>query len=150
MISNFQHGAICELRLSRPPVNALSGELIRALAKAIEAAQHQDARALVLSGSPGVFSAGLDIPALLKLDRQAMADLWRDFYRLLSTIATSPIPIAAAITGHAPAGGTVLVLFCDWRVVAEGEWRIGLSEVAVGLAMPPVIFAGLRHVVGTR
>lgn len=53
-----------------------------------------------------MFSAGLDVPLLLKLDRPAMDALWREFYPLLGAIASSPIPIAAAITGHAPAGGT--------------------------------------------
>ena len=43
--------------------------------------------------------------------------------RLLGSIAGSPIPIVAAITGHAPAGGTVLALFCDWRVMAEGDYK---------------------------
>src|SRR5512146_1420142 len=108
MILTFEHGAIRELRLNRPPVNALSPGLISALLQALEAASQDGKRALVMSGQPGMFSAGLDIPALLKLDRASMDALWREFYALLGAIASSPIPIAAAITGHAPAGGTVL------------------------------------------
>jgi enoyl-CoA hydratase/carnithine racemase len=79
-----------------------------------------------------------------------MAALWREFYALLRVLAGSPIPIAAAITGHAPAGGTVLPLFCDWRVMADGDFKIGLNEVQVGLPLPPVIFAGLHRLVGPR
>ena len=150
MILTFEHGDIRELRLNRPPVNALSPELIAALLRAVQAAPRDGKRALVLSGSPGIFSAGLDVPLLLKLDRMAMAALWREFYVLLGTIAASPIPIAAAITGHAPAGGTVLGLFCDYRIAAAGEWRMGLSEVQVGLPLPPVILAALRRLVGLR
>jgi Delta3-Delta2-enoyl-CoA isomerase len=150
MIKTIEHGAIRELRLDRPPVNALSPELILALKKAIQAAPGEGARALILSGSPGRFSGGLDIPVLLGLDRPAMADLWRNFYGLLGTIAASPVPIAAAITGHSPAGGAVLALFCDWRVMAEGDYRIGLNEVQVGIPLPPVILAGLRRLVGLR
>jgi Delta3-Delta2-enoyl-CoA isomerase len=138
------------LRLNRPPVNALSPELIAALLQSIQAAPRDGKRALVLSGSPGMFSAGLDVPLLLKLDRAAMDTLWREFYSLLRAIASSPIPIAAAITGHAPAGGTVLALYCDHRVAAEGDWRLGLSEVQVGLPLPPVILAALRRLVGPR
>jgi len=96
-----------------------------------------------------MFSAGLDVPVLLKLDRPAMDAVWRDFYALMNALASSHIPIAVAITGHAPAGGTVLALFCDWRVAAEGDSKIGLSE-QVGLPLPPVILSALRRLVGAR
>ena len=150
MIKKIDHGAIRELQLDRPPANALSPDLILALRKAIQVAPGEDARALILSGAPGRFSGGLDVPLLLGLNRSAMADLWRDFYGLLGAIAGSTVPIVAAITGHAPAGGTVLALFCDWRVMAEGDYKIGLNEVQVGISLPPVILAGLRRLVGPR
>lgn len=150
MIQTIEHGAVRELRLYRPPVNALSPELIVALREAIQSASRDDARAIVLSGAPGRFSGGLDVPLLLGLDRTAMAKLWRDFYALLAAIAVSPIPMAAAISGHAPAGGTVLALFCDWRVMAEGDYKIGLNEAQVGIPIPPVIWAGARRLLGVR
>ncbi len=150
MIQTIEHGPIREHRLNRPPVNALSPALIVALKDAIQAAPAAGARALILSGAPGRFSGGLDVPLLLGLDRPAMATLWRDFYSLLGAIAASPIPIVAAITGHAPAGGTVLALFCDYRIMAEGDYKIGLNEVQVGIPVPPVILAGLRRLVGLR
>ena len=150
MIIPIEHGAVRELRLNRPPVNALSPELISALKQTVVAAPRDGVRAVILSGSPGRFSGGLDVPALLKLDESAMASLWRDFYSLLETLARSPIPIAVAITDHAPAGGTVLALFCDWRVMAEGDYRIGLNEVQVGIQLPPILMKGLRRLVGPR
>jgi enoyl-CoA hydratase/carnithine racemase len=150
MILTVDHGAVRELRLDRPPANALSPELIVALTRAIESAAPDGARALVLSGSPGRFSAGLDVPLLLTLDRPAIAALWRDLYELLGALALSPIPIAAAITGHATAGGTVLPIFCDFRVAAQGDWKLGVNEVQVGLPLPPVIFAGLRRLLGAH
>lgn len=150
MLLTFTHGPTRELRLNRPPVNALSYELMKGLREAIEAAPQNGIRALILSGPPGRFSGGLDVPVLLTYDRAGMAALWREFYALLKAMAGSPIPIAAAITGHAPAGGTVLTLFCDWRVMAEGDFKVGLNEVQIGLPLPPVIFAGLRRLVNTR
>ena len=150
MILTIDHGPVRELRLDRPPVNALSAELISALQQAIVTAPAQGARALILSGSPGRFSGGLDVPSLLALDRAAMDKVWRDFYGLLGAIALSPIPIATAITGHAPAGGTVLSIFSDWRVMAEGDFRIGLNEVQVGIQMPPLILKALRRLIGAR
>jgi Delta3-Delta2-enoyl-CoA isomerase len=150
MILTFEHGAVRELRLNRPPVNALTPDLMGALLQAVQMAPPAGKRALVLSGSPGVFSAGLDLPVLLKLDRPAIDAVWRDFYALMNALACSPIPIAVAITGHAPAGGTALALYCDWRAAAQGDFKIGLSEVQVGLPLPPVIFSALRRLVGAR
>jgi len=151
MIEAINHGNIRELRINRPPANALSPELIIDLRAAVEnAAAGAESRAIVLSGMPGMFSAGLDVPHLLTQDRAAIAKLWREFYGLLHRLACSPIPIAGAITGHAPAGGTVLLLFCDWRCMAEGNWKIGLNEVQVGLPVPPVILGALHRQVGAR
>jgi len=150
MILTIDHGAVRELQFNRPPANALSPELIVALKQAVESAAPDGARALVLSGTAGRFSAGLDVPLLLTLDRPAITTLWRELYALLRALALSPIPIAAAITGHATAGGTVLPIFCDFRVAAHGDWKLGLNEVQVGLPLPPLIFAGLRRLIGAH
>jgi 3,2-trans-enoyl-CoA isomerase len=150
MILTRDHGAVRELQFNRPPANAFSPEFIIALKQAVESAPQEGARALLLSGTSGRFSAGLDVPLLLNLDRPAMAALWREFYALLRALALSPVPIAAAITGHATAGGSVLPIFCDYRVAARGEWKLGLNEVQVGLPLPPVIFAGLRRLLGAH
>jgi enoyl-CoA hydratase/carnithine racemase len=150
MIQTLDHGEVRELRLDRPPANALSPDLIAALRDAVEAAPGQGARALVLSGAPGMFSGGLDVPFLLTLDRPRILAAWRDFYSLLRALAASHIPIVAAITGHSPAGGAVLAIFCDARIMAEGNFKIGLNEVQIGIPMPPVIYLGARRLVGIR
>jgi 3,2-trans-enoyl-CoA isomerase len=150
LIQISDHGPVRELRLDRPPANALSPELVAALRAAIAAAPGEGARALVLSGSPRMFSGGLDVPHLIQLDRAAILAAWRDFYGMMAALATSPIPVAAAITGHSPAGGAVISLFCDARIMAEGDFRIGLNEVQVGLFLPPVIYRAMRLVVGSR
>ena len=80
MLETIDHGPVRELRLARPPVNALDPGLISALRGAIEGAPGGGARALVLSGRPGMFSAGLDVPYLLNLDRAAITAAWEDFY----------------------------------------------------------------------
>lgn len=150
MITTIDHGPVRELRLSRPPANALSPELIAALGEAVAAAPKDGARALVLSGAPGRYSGGLDIPCLIQLDRAAIRNTWESFYRLLLGLAASPIPVAAAITGHSPAGGAVLAIFCDQRIMAEGDFKIGLNEVAVGIPLPEAIFHALVRLVGPR
>lgn len=150
MLTTFDHGPVREIRFNRPPVNALHTELINMLRQSIEKAVADGARAIVISGSPGMFTAGLDIPLLIGLDREGVATLWRALYALLKTLAGSPVPICAALTGHAPAGGSVLALFCDWRVLARGDFKLGLTEVQVGIPLPPVIFRALSRQVGPR
>jgi enoyl-CoA hydratase/carnithine racemase len=163
VIEIVERGAVRELRLARPPANALSPELMAALTAALAqaaadaapapaepAASGERVAALVLSGAPGMFSAGLDLPFLLTLDRAGIRAMWRDFYALLRALAASPLPVVAAITGHSPAGGAVLALHCDARVMADGDFRIGLNEVRVGLPLPPVILAAMRRAVGPR
>lgn len=158
MIVTTRHGGadagVLELRLDRPPVNALDPAFVEALhealAHAYASAAQQRVGALVISGRPGMFSAGLDVPALLALDRAGMTRFWQRFFGLMRQIAESPLPIAAAFTGHSPAGGTVLGLFCDARFAADGEYKIGLNEVQVGLCVPPVVLAAFERVVGPR
>lgn len=148
MIIKTDHGPVRELRLDRPPANALSPELIAALAAAIQAAPQEGARALVISGAPGMLSAGLDVPLLLHLDRPVIREVWRSFYGMLRALGSSPVPVVAAITGHAPAGGAVISIFCDYRIMAEGDFKIGLNEVQVGIPLPPVILQALKRLVG--
>lgn len=149
MLNRIEHdGAIVELRLARPPVNALNPQLVVALNDALAEAFGGNARAVVLSGAPGLFSAGLDVPELLALDKGGMRDFWSRFFGLLETIARAPVPVAAAMTGHSPAGGTVLGLFADYRVMAEGDFKIGLNEVQVGLVVPPLIHYALVRLLG--
>ncbi|MDA3913084.1 enoyl-CoA hydratase/isomerase family protein [Oleiagrimonas sp.] len=140
---------ILEIRLARPPVNALDPELVTQLRKQIEGAPAKGARGLLITGSEGMFSAGLDVPVLLGLDRESMRAFWREFFALCAALARSPIPSVAAISGHSPAGGAVLALFCDYRVMARGPYRIGLNEVQVGLTVPECIQLALRRTVGT-
>jgi 3,2-trans-enoyl-CoA isomerase len=150
MIDVINHGPVWELRLARPPVNALDPALMRALRDALADARARGAEAIVLSGSPGRFSGGLDVPALLKLDRAGIADAWTTFFALLRDLAEAPVPIAAALTGHSPAGGTVLALFADHRVLAEGPFLVGLNEVRVGLPVPEMLLRALALLVGAR
>jgi len=97
-----------------------------------------------------MFSAGIDVPALLAADATGVTRFWKAFFRVQRSIAAVRVPIIAAITGHSPAGGAVLAMYCDYRVMAAGEFRIGLNEVAIGLCPGPVIHAGLRRLVGAR
>lgn len=150
MIEIFDHGPVRELRLDRPPVNALDPALLTALREAVRDAVGAGSEAIVLSGAPGRFSGGLDVPALLRLDRGGITAAWTTFFALMRELAELPVPLVAALTGHSPAGGTVLALFADHRVLAQGAYAIGLNEVRVGLPVPEVLIRALQFVVGER
>jgi len=138
------------LTLNRAPANALSPDLLAALDNALADAARDDTRAVVIAGRPGLFSAGLDVPLLLTLDPAAMRAFWETFFGVLRTLALSPVPVGVAITGHSPAGGTVLSLFADYRIAAAGDFKLGLNEVEVGLPMPPMVFSAFRRLIGPR
>jgi enoyl-CoA hydratase/carnithine racemase len=141
-------GGIHEIRMARAPVNALDLDLCRALRDAIAGAPAAGARGIVLSGAQGMFSAGVDVPSLITRDREGVRAFWDAFFEVCGALACSPVPVVAAITGHSPAGGAVLSLFCDYRVMAHGIYKIGLNEVQVGLPVPESIQFALRRVVG--
>jgi enoyl-CoA hydratase/carnithine racemase len=155
LIETRDIGTIRCLQLSRPPVNALDPDLCRALIAAIEEAGKDGVCGLVLAGSPKIFSGGLDVPYLLSLgdDRRAVLECWQAFFGAARLLAASRVPVVAALTGHAPAGGCVLALCCDYRVMARSldpakPFVLGLNETQVGLVVPEGIQRLMRRVVG--
>jgi len=150
MIQRVDHGPVRELRLDRPPANAFNPALVAELTAAVRAAPADGAEGLVISGAPGMFTGGLDVPELLQLGREEIRSFWKAFYELLRSVAACEIPVAAAITGHSPAAGAVLAVFCDHRVMADGPYKIGMNEVQVGLTVPPPLQYGLKRLTGPR
>ncbi|MEG3789425.1 enoyl-CoA hydratase/isomerase family protein [Lysobacter sp. CCNWLW3] len=151
LVTATTHGEIVELQLARAPVNALNPSLCHDLRVALGQAIADGAQGIVLAGGPKVFSAGLDVPHLLSLgeDRHALMAAWQAFFDTALAIAASPVPVVASLAGHAPAGGCVLALCCDYRIMASGPFRIGLNETQVGLVAPEGIQRLMRRVVGT-
>lgn len=149
MLETIDHGTIRELRLARPPANAINPELMDVLIQALNDASGS-CEAIVISGRPGMFTAGLDVPELIQYNRDQMLQAWHQFLSMLKTIARLPVPSVFAMTGHAPAGGIVLALFGDYRIMPRGDFITGLNEVQVGLVVSPVIHKALERAVGPR
>lgn len=140
---------IATLTLHRGKVNALNAELVAELHAAFATLEGEaSTRAVLLTGHGKFFSFGLDVPELFPLPPEAFARFLGEFTGLYTRIYGFPKPVLAAVNGHAIAGGCMLALACDRRlVVAEGA-RIGLNEITFGSS----VFAGsvemLRALVG--
>jgi len=148
MLELRQVDRVCEIRLARAPVNALDRALIEALDAALERQfAAPECGAIVLAGAPGIFSAGLDVREVTG-ERPVVESLVRGFWRLQERLVRSPKPVVAAITGHCPAGGMVIAMLCDHRIMAQGEFRIGLNEVQVGLYPGDTVYRAFERLVG--
>lgn len=139
------------LKLKRGKVNALTGEVVAEIRQAL-AAFESDAgvRAVIITGSGKFFSFGFDIPEFLSYSREEFINYLIDFTDLYTCLFTYPKPVAAALNGHTVAGGCMLALACDIRIMASGKAKISLNEIAFGSS----VFAGatemLRFRVGSK
>lgn len=136
--SSDHDGGVRLLTLDRPPANAINEDLLTDLGAALDAARADDAvRAVVLTGAGAFFSGGFDLAAPRRDAAQtaALNALYRDTHAALLGF---PKPTVAMLNGHATAGGLILVLACDYRLGVEGDYKVGLNEVAIGAAFPLV------------
>jgi enoyl-CoA hydratase len=120
-------------------------EVLDTLETFVDSFEKSTARAAVLTGYEKFFSAGLPLPMLIDLDRAAMKVFIERFSRAMLRVFTCEKPIVAAINGHAIAGGCVLALMCDERVMVDtAEMRIGLNETQLGIGLPAIVLEPLR------
>lgn len=103
-----------------------------------------EARAVVVVGREGRFSAGFDL-SVMTSSEDAMRNLVTDGAELLCTMYEHPLPIISACTGHALAMGALLLLASDRRVGADGPFKIGLTEVAIGMPLPIFVIEFARE-----
>jgi len=151
MIKSDINGDIGVISIDRPPVNAINPELVSSLSQALDSFKsNDDINGVILQGRDGIFSAGLDITHLFPKDREYIDSFWKDFSTLLVSMFSFPKPLYSSIGGHCPAGGTVMVIMSDYRIMSKGNYVIGLNEVDVGLTVPYGIGMVFQYVVGNR
>jgi enoyl-CoA hydratase len=114
--------------------NALNHELIDALRAVLRAAE-ADSRALVLAGRPGRFSAGFDL-SVMTAGPDAAMPLLQAGADLAIEIFMSRVPVVLGVTGHALAMGAILLMAADVRIGTEGDFKIGMNEVRIGMPVP--------------
>ncbi len=124
--------------------NALSFDLVDTLRSTVATAAGQG-HPLVLTGRDGCFSAGFDLAVMNSGDEERASALFAEGARLYREIVEAPVPVVAACTGHALAGGAILLLCADYRIGRTGPYRVGLNEVGIGMALPAFAVSIATH-----
>lgn len=137
-----RQGEVAVLRLESGKVNAINDGFLDGLNGLLD--ELGEAKAAVVIGRGSAFSAGLDLPALVELDGAAMRAFIDKFTATMLRVWELPIPLVAALNGHAIAGGCVLAMQADVRLAADRDARIGLNETQLGIGLPAVILETLR------
>ena len=133
-VSYDLQGRVAVITIDDGKANAISHEIAAAIHDGVVKAW-DEAGAVVLAGRPGRFSAGFDLPTMTSSD-EAARGLLKAGADLALELYGSPIPVVVACTGHALAMGGILLLSADTRIGAEGSFKIGLNEVAIGMPVP--------------
>ncbi len=136
-------GDVGVIRVDRPPANALDVELLNEIPDTLEAIAGSGAKALVITGREGFFSAGADLKVVPNLDAEGQRGMVTGINRLFATLYALERPLVAAVNGHAIAGGLILALCADYRV-GSTEGKLGLTELRAGLPYPAVALAVVR------
>lgn len=129
------------ITLNRGKSNSLNREMVTELNDMLESIENDDnIGGVLITGRENFFSAGLDLIELYHYSEEEAKSFWHLFLKFAARITAFKKPLVAAINGHSPAGGCVIALACDARVMAEGKYIIGLNEVPVGIIVPHSIF----------
>lgn len=129
------------LSMNRPKVNAINQTMVDEMRDAVKAADSDaSCRGVILTGENGIFSAGLDLPELFHYSESDMDAFFQAFAALHYELVLFSKPLVMAVNGHSPAGGTVIFLAGDHRVMAEGDkYGIGLNEVSVNVQISEML-----------
>jgi enoyl-CoA hydratase/carnithine racemase len=137
--------------MSRGKANALNAAMVDELNASVAEAKADEVRGLVLASScPNFFSAGFDVKEVFAYDRETMTTYFGAYMDLYETLFRLPKPVVGALSGHAMAGGAVLALVCDVRVMAEGPFRFALNEINLGVVLSPSVIRMAIDAVGPR
>ena len=137
---------IDRVSIQTPPVNILTQQLLEEF---ITYLNTNSPSGLIITGADGIFSAGLDFKALAQEEDKLQLYL-QSFLSLVQKLSTFNKPLIFAISGHCAAGGTVLALTGDYRIMQEGKYQMGLNELEIGLPVPAMIVDLMSNIIGTK
>src|SRR5262249_19605191 len=138
-VKSERDGKLLVVTISRGKANALNSAVVEELHLVLDDAEESaDVRGVVVaSDRPKFFSAGFDVVEVFSYDRETMRVFFGRFMDLYERMLRFPKPVVAAVTGHAYAGGAVLALACDARVMSRGDFGFALNEINLGIVLPP-------------
>jgi enoyl-CoA hydratase len=114
--------------------NTLRTEVFEAYFEFLDRAEaDEEVGAVVIRGREGFYSAGMDLKWMKSIDRDELGTIGPNLASLAHRIFIFPKPVIAAVTGHSIAGGAIIQLACDRSIGIEGDYKIGLNEVAIGI-----------------
>ncbi|HMF15977.1 MAG TPA: enoyl-CoA hydratase/isomerase family protein [Gemmataceae bacterium] len=143
MIERSQNEGILTLRLAHKKASALDVQLLDGLLQELEG-MAADVRAVILTGTGSIFSAGVDLFRLTRESPDYVTRFLAVLPQFVRTLFAFPRPVVAAANGHAIAGGCIIVLAADVRLMAEGTGKIGLPELLVGVPFPAAALEVVR------
>lgn len=146
-----QKGNYTIVQLNRGRSNPINMQMVSEIRQLIMDVENNDAiQGMILTGQANFFSVGLDILELYNYDKIEMENFWNSFIDMVGELACFSKPLISSITGHSPAGGCILAICSDYRIMADTpKFKIGLNEVPVGIVVPSGILALYGFWLGT-
>lgn len=142
---------IATITINRPKVNALNEALVNELRTSFFSLQNNDfVSTIILTGKGSFFSFGFDVPGFMHYPKSSFEQYVNKYSELVKTIFMYPKPVIAAIGGHAVAGGCVLAMACDQRVMVSGKAKIALNEMTFGSSLFSCVTETLKYSVGAK
>ncbi len=142
---------IATVTLNRPKVNALNEPLIDELRAAFDDIENNDdINAVILTGKGSFFSFGFDVPEFMSYPKDSFERYVFSYSELIKKIFMFPKPVIAALNGHTVAGGCILALACDFRIMVSGKAKIAMNEITFGSTLFTSAVEMLRYAVGSK
>lgn len=136
MIETTSYAGVRTIRLTHGKANAMDVELLEALREAL--CDAQSCRALILTGSGNIFCAGVDLVRMTNGGESYARQFFPVLNAFMRELFEFPLPVVVACNGHAIAGGGLMVMAGDYRIMADGKGRVGIPELLVGVRFPAV------------
>ncbi|XP_067329682.1 enoyl-CoA delta isomerase 1, mitochondrial [Anolis sagrei] len=148
-----ENTGVATMTMKHPPVNSLNLELLTEFSISLEKLENDKAcRGVILTSAlPGIFSAGLDITEMSGKNEAHYTEFWKAVQEMWLTLYHSRVATVAAINGSSPAGGCLMSLSCDYRIMADNpKFRIGLNETQLGIVAPFWFKDTITNTIGHR
>jgi enoyl-CoA hydratase len=150
VIEKNEKGGIVVLKLAYGKANTMDIEFCEAMVNEFKALRSSSAKAVVVTGQGSIFSAGVELVRTSDGGPAYVRKFLPALNAMFDAVFYFPKPVVAAINGHAIAGGCVLACCADKRLMAQGNGRIGVTELLVGLPFPALAFEVMRAVTLSR